>query len=597
MFALRSASRPLLDPLAALRDRDYRAWIAKYDTLSEGDRAAIRRHIDRFQRRPLISLLMVIDDPAAASWQASLDSFRRQLYPHWEVCIIDNGPIGADGAGTLRTIADSDARIRIIRRSEAGGEADAGNDAIALARGAFIAFLEDADRLAEHALYEIVAELDRDSEADVVYTDEDVIATGGRRSRPRFKPDWDPDLALGQDLLGRLCVLCRSVVTGIGGLRREFEPAARRDLHLRMADAVGPARIRHVPSVLYHRAAARDVASPLDAPSADYVEAAREAVWRHCRARAFDVVGVEPIPMRPAWNRVVRAIPDPPPLVSLIIPTRDRAELLRACVRGVLDRTNYRSIEVIIADNDSVEKRTAGLFDELSRDSRVRIVKSPGPFNFSTISNAGVAAARGEIIVLLNNDVEVIGPDWLGEMVSHAARPEIGVVGARLLYPDGRVQHAGIVLSPEPGANHSLRLADGRDPGYLGQLALTRSCLAVTGACLAMRRQLFLEIGGLNERELSVTFNDVDLCLRLNALGYRVVCTPFAELMHRESHSRGADKRGAKKLRARAELDYTAATAAAMFAEDKYCNPNLSYTWDRGVVLTPPRRQKSWVRN
>jgi GT2 family glycosyltransferase len=263
----------------------------------------------------------------------------------------------------------------------------------------------------------------------------------------------------------------------------------------------------------------------------------------------------------------------------------------------VLARTDYRAIELIIMDNDSVRPETAALFAELRRDPRVRIIAVPGRFNFSAMINQGAAAARGDILLLLNNDIEILNAFWLREMVSQALRPDVGAVGARLLFPNGRVQHSGVILPPEPNAYHALRLARRDDLGYYGQLALTRTYLAVTGACLAMRRKVFEEVGGLDAEHLAVTSNDIDLCLRIGARGYRVICTPRAELVHHESATRGTDARGEKLRRAQTELAYAVSRAEAHYARDKCGNPNLNYTYNRGVELSAPRVARPWRPN
>jgi GT2 family glycosyltransferase len=568
---------------AAIPTWRYRNWIARHDTLAERDRAAIRIHLAQLPRRPTISILIAGTGTAGiGGLNHSLRSLANQLYRDWEACVV------ADGT----TMDAGDPRIQAVQVPPACGEAEALNAALAAARGDFVAILDAGDRLAEHALYEVAVELGRVPMCDIVYSDEDFCDERGLRRWPYFKPDWDPDLALGQDLLGRLCVMRLSLVRTLGGLRREFEPAAQFDLRLRLGHSAGADRIRHIPAVLYHRH--QGSLAPRDFSSTEYTEAAREAVWHHCRAQDAAVIAVEPAPNLPFWNRVIRGVPDPEPLVSVIVPTRDRTNLLRECAAGVLAHTDYGTLEFIVMNNDSVEPATSQLFDELRGDPRVRIVESPGSFNFSAIVNQGANAARGDILLLLNNDIEVLGGNWLREMVSQAVRPDVGAVGARLLFPNGRVQHAGVTLTPEPNAYHALRLARREDPGYFGQLALTRTYLAVTGACLAMRRQVFFEVGGLDEQHLAVTFNDIDLCLRIATRGYRVICTPGAELIHRESETRGSDARGAKKQRARAELAYAVARSPAHFQRDRYANPNLTYTYDKGVKLSAPRAGRPW---
>ena len=299
----------------------------------------------------------------------------------------------------------------------------------------------------------------------------------------------------------------------------------------------------------------------------------------------------------PGAVRVIWPIPAPEPLVSVIITTRDRADLLSQCSDGVLYRTEYSNLELLIVDNDSVETNTFTLLDRLAHsDSRVRVLHHPGPFNYSALNNAAAREARGEVLLLLNNDIDVIDSGWLRELVSQAIRPDVGLVGAMLLYPNEQVQHAGIVLGPEGRATHLYRLASRNDPGYFGQLRLPRTLSAVTGACAAIRRAVFFEVGGFDEVNLPVTFNDVDLCLRLGAYGYRVVWTPFAELFHLESASRGLDFTDpVKSERFQRELQHMRNTwGSLMESADPFHNPNLLFAGDYFEIPSLPRREKPW---
>jgi GT2 family glycosyltransferase len=284
-------------------------------------------------------------------------------------------------------------------------------------------------------------------------------------------------------------------------------------------------------------------------------------------------------------------------LVSVIIPTRDRADLLAQCIEGVLHRTDYRNLELLIVDNRSIEPATLTLFDRLVREeSGVRILRHPGQFNYSALNNAAAREATGEVLLLLNNDINVIESGWLREMVSQALRPDIGIVGAKLLYANEQVQHGGIVLGPGGAVAHVHRLAERNDPGYFGQLALSRTLSAVTGACAAIRRAVFFEVGGLDEVNLPVTFNDIDLCLRVGDYAYRVVWTPFAELYHTECASRGFDQANpAKRARFLREWEHMRKTWGSLLdSADPFHNPNLRYSWEGFEIPAWPRRRKPW---
>jgi GT2 family glycosyltransferase len=370
-------------------------------------------------------------------------------------------------------------------------------------------------------------------ETDLFYADEDVLAPGGDRHTPWFKPDWDPELQRAGDLLGPATVFRRATLADIGWDGQKPDPQGLR--HLNEEAAARGARIGHVARILFHRSVSpkRDIAA---APE-----------------------------------------PDPKPLVSIIMPTRDRASLLRKAAYGVLNDTDYTPIELLIVDNGSTERATHRLFAELAADPRVRILPAPGPFNWSALNNRAAASAQGDILVLLNNDVDIVSPGWLTEMVTHAMRPGIGAVGAKLLYGNGTIQHAGLTIDATGCFIHMLRGAPQDYPGPAGEMQVVRSVCAVTGACLALRRDIFREVGGLDADRLAVTNNDIDLCLRVRHAGYRVVYTPHAVLVHREAASRGPDASAAQLARVLRERDYLRRQWGELAIRDPYLNANLCF--------------------
>ncbi|HEX2558771.1 glycosyltransferase family 2 protein, partial [Phenylobacterium sp.] len=293
--------------------------------------------------------------------------------------------------------------------------------------------------------------------------------------------------------------------------------------------------------------------------------------------------------------RVVWPVPDPAPRVSLIVPTRDRAELLRACAHGVLSRTDYPALELLIVDNGSVQPATHQLFDELKADPRVRVIEDPSPFNYSRLNNLAAREAKGQVLVLLNNDIDVIGPGWLRELVGQALRPDVGAVGARLLFADGRVQHAGIALGIAGVASYYHPFVAREARGYRDALVLAREVSAVTGACLALRREVYEQVGGLEEEHLAVAFNDVDLCLKIRETGLRVVVTPFAELHHYESASRGRDRSAEHRERYAKEAAYMRQRWGRVLDEDPFYNPNFSRRSGGFKLASPPRVRKPWA--
>jgi GT2 family glycosyltransferase len=463
--------------------------------------------------------------------------------------------------------------------------------ALDAAQGDYIAFLAPGDMLPVHAIAEIVLALSRQPETVIVFTDEDWIDAHGNRRRPRFKDGWDWDAQLGFDLMGRFSPMRREAALAAGGLRNAAGLAAHYALHCRVAGEAGAAGILHLASVLYH--AAQQPAASTEAADA-YAASARVVAQEAALQWEGVNVVASAAPLSPWFNRIEWPLPDPAPLVSILLPTRDRPELLEASALGVLQKTDYPAIELLILDNGSVEPETTALFGRLARDPRVRIMPMPGPFNYSKLNNDGAAAARGDILLLLNNDVEIIGADWLAEMVSLAVRPEIGCVGAKLLYADRRIQHAGVNMAPHTGCAHVGRLLDHAEAGIGGTLAVTRTHSAVTAACLAIRTEVFAEVGGLDEVAFRVGYNDVDLCLKVRDHGFRSVCSPFATLFHLESVSRGPNNDPEKRARERAENARIIGRWRELFLDDPCQNPNTLLTWEGMPRMVQSRRMREW---
>lgn len=591
--AISESKRQLKRPVPG-NGGDYGLWVAKNDTVRRRDRTAIRAHIARLSYRPLISVTMPIGETSEIALRQSLKSVVTQLYPYWELCIAVDYRAEPLAQAIVSSSAAQDPRINFIRSSSLLSAEGTTNTALRAATGDFVAFLRGGDTLPEHALYEVLVAILANSSVDILYTDRDEIDASGTRSDPWFKPGWDPDLLLTHDYLNDLTVYRRVFLEKVGLLDPELEGAAFYDLVLRATVATTPDRIVHVPAVLYHRRCRRGAAcGGFERTSAI---AARPAVRDHLDSRSYSDALMESAPSMPNANRIIWPLPQPLPLVSVVIPTRDRAELLAQCVDGVLHRTDYTNLELLIVDNDSTEPATQALFDRLvGGDRRVRVLRYPGPFNYSALNNAAAREAKGEILLLLNNDIEVIESGWLREMVSHALRPDVGIVGAKLLYANEQIQHAGVVLGPGGNMHHLYCLANKDDTGYFGQLALARTLSAVTGACAAIRRSVFWEVGGLDDTNLAIAFNDIDLCLRLGDHGYRVVWTPFAELFHLESASRGPDDSPTKKALFLREWQYMRKTWGSLLESgDQFHNPNLLFAGGHIEIPSSPRREKPW---
>ncbi|ACL56831.1 glycosyltransferase family 2 protein [Methylobacterium nodulans] len=411
-----------------------------------------------------------------------------------------------------------------------------------------VGVLHPGDVLAPDALAQLADALD---EADLVYADEEVETGAGLR--PRLKPAWSPDLALATGYPGRPLLIARPLLESCG-----WDPAqGLRALAPAAFLAVAPERVRHVARLLCRRPDAPEE------PVADLAAALQRAgSTATLRREGADLL----------WP-----LPAPPPLVSVVIPTRDRPDLIRVAVRGVLEETDYPALELVLVDNGSVDPEVAAFYAGLATDARVRRLDRPGPFNFSALVNAGVAASRGAVVVLLNNDVAVREPRWLAEMVRLAVRPGIGAVGAKLLYGNGRLQHAGVVVGLGGRAGHILRNRPADTPGHLGRLRVTHEVAGVTAACLAVTRAAFDRVGGFDAEDFAVDFNDIDFCLRLREAGLRNLWTPHAVLDHHESVSRGPSV-GAARVRFEAEAERFAARWRGVIRDDPYYHPAFSVT-------------------
>ncbi len=581
------------DPASLKARTSYPEWVARYDTLNDDIRARIRAHMATLRWKPLISVVLPVYDPAPACLEHAIQSVLTQLYPHWELCIADDASSDPEIRRIIARYVAQDARVKAVYRDSNGHICHASNAALELAEGEFVAFLDHDDVIAEHALYWVAAELNRDPDADVLYSDSDMLDDAGQRCSPYFKPDFNVELMLGHNMVGHLGVYRRSLVTELGGMRPGFEGSQDYDLLLRALVQSSAERIRHVPAVLYHWRRSEKAPSYSARELDRCAELARRAI-REFLAKQGVAADVMPAPARRNWQRVRYHLPQPAPKVSIIIPTRNKAKLLERCVKSLLKRTNYRPFDITIVDNGSDEPEALNLLANFGKDSRIRIVNYPGRFNFSAINNFAVGQTDGDMLAFLNNDVQIIHPDWMREMVSHAARPGIGAVGAKLYYPNGDVQHAGVLVGMGGVAGHLHAGSPRGAHGMYGETILTREVSAVTAACMVMRRSVFLEVGGFNELNLPVAFNDVDLCLRVRERGYKNLFTPFAELIHHESATRGSDYTPERHARFISECEYIKSRWPEILPCDPCFNPNRSLDSEVPGFATPPRLRYPW---
>ena len=567
---------------------EYAEWVIKYDALSDSSRQIIKQKIAELESLPIISIIMPTYNSNLEWLTEAIESVRKQLYPHWELCIADDASTLENVRPVLEEFARSDSRIKVVYRSENGHISEASNSALALATGEWIALFDHDDLLAESALYWVVDAINRYQNARLIYSDEDKINESGVRSKPYFKCDWNKDLFYSHNLITHLGIYRMVEVQKIRGFRTGFEGAQDYDLALRFIECIRPDQIVHIPRILYHwREHAQSTAKTLD--SKPYAMLAGERALNEHLARTSTNARAELIGGHSF--RVRYALPPVLPKVSLIIPSKNAVHLLRICVESILRKTTYSNYEIIIVDNGSDDAKSLKYLETILHDSRVIVIHEPGEFNYSYLNNAASKVATGAVIGLLNNDIEVIAPEWLSEMVSHALRPEVGAVGARLWYPNETIQHAGVILGLDGGiAGHAHRNLPKGHPGYVSRAWSISSFSAVTGACLVVRKELFERFGGLDEIHLKVALNDVDFCLRLVQAGFKNVWTPYAELYHHESASRGYDHLTPEKLeRNLMEIECFVDRWGEFLTSDPAYSPNLSLEGSGFTFAFPPR--------
>ncbi len=569
---------------------DYARWIRCYDQLQREDVKRVREQIAQFHYSPLISVLLPVYNSNLKWLRRAILSVQKQLYPGWELCIVDDASTDRKIWPFLQRCARQDRRIKLMRRTENGHISAASNDALRLATGDFVALLDHDDELAPTALYFVALALNKNRDLQLLYSDEDKLEEHNRRSEPYFKSDWNPELFLAQNFVSHLSVYRTDLIHRIGGFRIGFEGSQDYDLALRCIEQIRPEEIEHLPWVLYHwRAGDQSTASdPTAKPYAQ--EAARRAVQEHLKRTG--IAGTV-VPSHGVYLQTKYALLNERPMVSIIIPTRDQASALKKCVNSIFEKTDYPAYELIVLDNESYDSDASEFLAELKKRDGVRVERIDDAFNYSRLNNRGVELSRGSFVALLNNDVEVLHADWLTEMVSRAMQPKVAMVGARLWYPNGMIQHGGVILGAGGIAGHAHVGLRRGEPGYFARAHLAQDVSAVTTACALVKREVYLEVGGFDEN-LAVTFNDVDFCLRLREAGYRILWTPYAELIHHESASRGFDNSAPKQVRFLAEVDYMKSKWGDILQRDPFYNPNLSLDEDLFTLAFPPRTTKPW---
>ena len=551
----------------------YQDWIRAHEP-SEDLFPQLAAKVPTWHYRPLVSVLMPTYNSPLPFLIEAVESVRAQIYPHWQLCIADDASTRQDVLDYLRDLASRDSRVVLTLRDANGHISACSNSALESAQGEWVALLDHDDRLHPLALFGVVEALQSRSDANVVYTDEDKIDEQGVRFEPYFKGAYNRELMWAQNMVCHLGCYRRELVMEIGGFTVGLEGAQDHDLALRMVERSSTHQVVHVPRVLYHWRAIQG-STAMSQEAKPYAESAsKRAVQAHLLRLGIGA-RVESAPEIPHMNRVRPDLPSPLPLVTLMIPTRDRMELLRTCIESVQTQSTYPHMEIIVIDNGSAEPESLAYLASLSAQG-VRVIRDERPFNFSALNNMAAAQAKGEFVCLMNNDIEIITPDWLEEMLSFAALPGVGAVGARLWYPNHQgLQHGGVIIGMGGVAGHAhLQLPKGQ-VGHFGRVGLHHRLLAVTAACLLVRKSHFMAVGGLDE-QLAVAFNDVDFCLRLHQAGLACIYTPFAEMVHHESASRGDDLTGARRERFMAETRFMQDRWGDSLLQDPFFSPNLS---------------------
>lgn len=545
----------------------YRAYIPTEETLET-------QRKQKFDYSPLISIAVPAYQTPVEFLRQMIESLIVQTYSNWELCIVNASPDNEEMQKVLAEYSAGDSRVRFCNLKENLGIAENTNRAFAMAKGEFVGLLDHDDLLAPNALYEIVKILQDHPQADALYTDEDKVTTElDEHFQPHLKPDFNLDLLRSNNYICHFFVVRKSIVEKAGGFRKEFDGAQDYDFIFRCTEKAG--EVLHVPEILYHWRTHK--ASTADNPASKMYafEAGKRAIEAHLERTGTkgEVSHTQDL----GFYRVKYPVQGKP-LVSVIIPNKDEKETLQTCLEMLEKNTGYQNFEIIIVENNSTTDEIFRYYKELSGNRKIHLLRWGKEFNYSAINNFAAAHAKGEYLLFLNNDVKSINPDWLEEMLGVCQRPEVGGVGAKLIYPDNTIQHAGCVIGMGGIAGHMFVDMPADRTGYLHKASLLQDMSAVTAACLLMKKEVFEQAGGFTE-ELAVAFNDVDLCLKVRKNGYLIVYDPYAKLYHMESKTRGAEDSKEKVRRFQTEIEYMRCHWIDILKDGDPCyNKNLSLT-------------------
>ncbi len=543
---------------------EYEKWITANEP-SPADLETQRSQGKTFVHRPLISVVMAVWNTPARILDQAIKSVLDQTYDNWQCCIVD-GNSNSETRKVLLSWADQDPRIHVQFLNENKGIAANLNEGLSIAQGEFVAFLDHDDMLAPFALFEVIARLQIEKNVDVIYSDEDKTDEEERRFGAFFKPDFSPDYLRGVNYMPHLLVVRKSLGDQIAWFREGFEGAQDYDLILRLVEKARG--IVHIPKILYHwRLWSRSTSGGSDAkPYANI--SGKKALGEHLTRIGLSAEVKDGF--APTFYRAHYRIPNTP-LISIIIPNHDHVAEMERCTSSIIKNSTYQNYEIIIVENGSKDKETFRFYEQLKLEPRVHIIKRNKPFNYSRLNNWAAREASGDLFLFLSNNTQVINNEWLEQMLQFALRPDVGAVGAKQYYPDGTVEHGGITVGIGGKAGYSHRHFPHSDPGYFFQLVLPHNVSAVTATCLMLRKQVFQEVKGFDEKYL-LKFGDVDLCLRIMRAGYVNVWTPYAELYHYVSEY---NNKALQKVKKEMEL-FKRTWAKFLKKGDPYYNPNLS---------------------
>ena len=559
-------------------DIDYKEWFENHK-VSQEELEKQKKKV--FVYAPKISILVPVYNTPQVFLKQMLQSVRKQTYANWELCIANANPDNEEVKQILEICTKKDDRIKVVNVPENEGIAQNTNRALDIATGEFIGLLDHDDLLEENALYEIVSCLNKKKETDVLYTDEDKVTTDlDEYFSPNFKPDFNLDMLRANNYICHFFVAKKELIEKVGGFRAEYNGAQDYDLILRCTEQAQ--NVAHIAKILYHWRVHKESTADNPLSKMYAYEAGKKAIEGHLARCHTDGEVLQTDNL--GFYRVKYPVKGKP-LVSILIPNKDQVDTLDKCLRSIEERTDYDNYEIIIIENNSTEQKTFDYYNQICND-KIRVVYWKKEFNYSAINNFGVDQAKGEYLLLLNNDMEVISRDWMSELLGHCQRPEVGAVGARLYYPDDTVQHAGIIIGIG-GVAGSVFVGMKRGyTGYMHRAAIQQDLSAVTAACMMIKRSVFEEAGRLEE-QLKVAFNDVDLCLKIRKNGYLIVYDPYVELYHYESKTRGAEDTKEKVRRFQSEIEYMRCHWIDILKNgDPAYNPNLTLKkWDYSLKV------------